>query len=133
MFLSYMPVSADYIFFFCNDTATTEIYTLSLHDALPISCRQRCSHRRKFASPVETGDTRSSTRRRHKRCSRRPHSSNRSGEPGSCQRHPLGLLATARPRTITPRAPSPVERLFRLAGAIATTEDTCRGLTFTSA
>src|SRR3712207_464818 len=23
--------------FFCNDTATTEIYTLSLHDALPIS------------------------------------------------------------------------------------------------
>src|SRR5690242_21423170 len=23
-------------FFFCNDTATTEIYTLSLHDALPI-------------------------------------------------------------------------------------------------
>src|SRR2546422_5560332 len=27
-----------YIFFFFNDTATTEIYTLSLHDALPI-CR----------------------------------------------------------------------------------------------
>src|SRR5438270_13410300 len=25
------------IFFFYNDTATTEIYTLSLHDALPIS------------------------------------------------------------------------------------------------
>src|SRR6266540_5174070 len=24
--------------FFCNDTATTEIYTLSLHDALPIWC-----------------------------------------------------------------------------------------------
>src|SRR3989442_9032267 len=24
------------LFFFCNDTATTEIYTLSLHDALPI-------------------------------------------------------------------------------------------------
>src|SRR5580692_1309664 len=24
--------------FFFNDTATTEIYTLSLHDALPISC-----------------------------------------------------------------------------------------------
>src|SRR3712207_8555237 len=29
-----MPV---YYFFFFNDTATTEIYTLSLHDALPIS------------------------------------------------------------------------------------------------
>src|SRR2546422_4032199 len=26
-----------FIFFFFNDTATTEIYTLSLHDALPIS------------------------------------------------------------------------------------------------
>src|SRR2546429_7047358 len=33
-------------FFFFNDTATTEIYTLSLHDALPISCpchAYRCS------------------------------------------------------------------------------------------
>src|SRR5256885_4806306 len=28
-------------FFFFNDTATTEIYTLSLHDALPISHAQR--------------------------------------------------------------------------------------------
>src|SRR3712207_8941618 len=27
-----------YSSFFFNDTATTEIYTLSLHDALPISC-----------------------------------------------------------------------------------------------
>src|SRR5437588_12429652 len=27
------------LFFFFNDTATTEIYTLSLHDALPISLR----------------------------------------------------------------------------------------------
>src|SRR3712207_6880497 len=27
---------ARYVFFFFNDTATTEIYTLSLHDALPI-------------------------------------------------------------------------------------------------
>src|SRR6266700_4084303 len=29
-----------FFFFFFNDTATTEIYTLSLHDALPISRRQ---------------------------------------------------------------------------------------------
>src|SRR2546429_4486822 len=29
------------IFFFFNDTATTEIYTLSLHDALPISYERR--------------------------------------------------------------------------------------------
>src|SRR2546427_8845243 len=27
----------DFFLFFFNDTATTEIYTLSLHDALPIS------------------------------------------------------------------------------------------------
>src|SRR5256885_12719417 len=29
------------LFFFFNDTATTEIYTLSLHDALPISSLTR--------------------------------------------------------------------------------------------
>src|SRR6266566_9202560 len=32
--------------FFFNDTATTEIYTLSLHDALPISPRRRWHIRR---------------------------------------------------------------------------------------
>src|SRR5256886_8339339 len=31
-----MPPSQSSFFFFFNDTATTEIYTLSLHDALPI-------------------------------------------------------------------------------------------------
>src|SRR5256885_2846663 len=30
------------LFFFFNDTATTEIYTLSLHDALPIWTRRAC-------------------------------------------------------------------------------------------
>src|SRR2546430_13616569 len=33
------------LFFFFNDTATTEIYTLSLHDALPISLAQSLSVR----------------------------------------------------------------------------------------
>src|SRR3989442_14664236 len=32
-----MPLAVLFSFFFFNDTATTEIYTLSLHDALPIS------------------------------------------------------------------------------------------------
>src|SRR2546430_16017998 len=32
----YVDVSLFFFFFFFNDTATTEIYTLSLHDALPI-------------------------------------------------------------------------------------------------
>src|SRR2546430_12040969 len=31
------PMTIRCLFFFFNDTATTEIYTLSLHDALPIS------------------------------------------------------------------------------------------------
>ena len=34
--LSDMQVTGYIVFFFFNDTATTEIYTLSLHDALPI-------------------------------------------------------------------------------------------------
>src|SRR2546425_2372180 len=32
-----MSLPCSFFFFFFNDTATTEIYTLSLHDALPIS------------------------------------------------------------------------------------------------
>src|SRR2546426_7884005 len=38
--LSFFSVNTFYFFFFFNDTATTEIYTLSLHDALPISRRR---------------------------------------------------------------------------------------------
>src|SRR2546422_8287269 len=38
-----IAVSAIPAFFFFNDTATTEIYTLSLHDALPISAASCCS------------------------------------------------------------------------------------------
>src|SRR2546429_9111345 len=38
MFLFFIFVCLSFFsFFFFNDTATTEIYTLSLHDALPIS------------------------------------------------------------------------------------------------
>src|SRR2546422_3655090 len=37
MFFLVIWRSAVFSFFFFNDTATTEIYTLSLHDALPIS------------------------------------------------------------------------------------------------
>src|SRR2546422_6944563 len=43
-----LAIISSFFFFFFNDTATTEIYTLSLHDALPISvdrtgpaCRDR--------------------------------------------------------------------------------------------
>src|SRR5215510_16494492 len=43
-----LPLSRFLSFFFFNDTATTEIYTLSLHDALPISqpARSRRPRRR---------------------------------------------------------------------------------------
>src|SRR5258708_26203366 len=51
--------------FFFNDTATTEIYTLSLHDALPICdtpqglvrARRRCHHlhARRSSRPPRTG------------------------------------------------------------------------------
>src|SRR5258708_11953915 len=34
---STLSSTVQYCYFFFNDTATTEIYTLSLHDALPIS------------------------------------------------------------------------------------------------
>src|SRR3712207_8733946 len=57
-------------FFFFNDTATTEIYTLSLHDALPISSPATrwtaCS-----SSPTRGGST----------SSRRPRSRRRAAPP----------------------------------------------------
>src|SRR6516225_7672651 len=39
-------------FFFFNDTPTTEIYTLSLHDALPISCVRKASSCSRLRSPA---------------------------------------------------------------------------------
>src|ERR1022692_5238838 len=40
--ISFMLLCLLVFFFFFNDTATTEIYTLSLHDALPISTKSAC-------------------------------------------------------------------------------------------
>src|SRR5258708_17811223 len=49
-----------FFLFFFNDTATTEIYTLSLHDALPIYC-QPCQPRKPSicSSAPPTGPLRS--------------------------------------------------------------------------
>src|SRR6266511_5782144 len=57
-------LSADVIrFFFFNDTATTEIYTLSLHDALPISLtRNPCQHADDDLEPGGGAVDRKSTR-----------------------------------------------------------------------
>src|SRR5690349_22461751 len=43
------------LFFFFNDTATTEIYTLSLHDALPILRTSRCTWRSPRPLPRRCG------------------------------------------------------------------------------
>src|SRR2546430_16532783 len=50
-----------FFFFFFNDTATTEIYTLSLHDALPISSSTSRKWRVEVASVwvMQSGDLRS--------------------------------------------------------------------------
>src|SRR3712207_7799510 len=50
-------------FFFFNDTATTEIYTLSLHDALPI-CFAAATSSRAIASPRGVRSTRTTRRSR---------------------------------------------------------------------
>src|SRR5450432_522750 len=42
MLFSMLSIFLRVSFFFFNDTATTEIYTLSLHDALPISNESLC-------------------------------------------------------------------------------------------
>src|SRR6266581_9687158 len=44
------------VFFFFNDTATTEIYTLSLHDALPIYTLVEQRHARDFVRIAEGDD-----------------------------------------------------------------------------
>src|SRR2546422_7221900 len=60
-----------FFFFFFNDTATTEIYTLSLHDALPISYESprwvgKCPNCGTWNSFVEELATKAATRRDRK-------------------------------------------------------------------
>src|SRR6266511_5364764 len=51
-----------FFFFFFNDTATTEIYTLSLHDALPIFFAVECAHTRAYQRDRHHDEDRKSTR-----------------------------------------------------------------------
>src|SRR5256885_9799177 len=46
---SVILLSPCFLFFFFNDTATTEIYPLSLHDALPILFRDKASGEEQLA------------------------------------------------------------------------------------
>src|SRR5256885_13686452 len=52
-----VPCRIFLVFFFFNDTATTEIYTLSLHDALPI-CRAAAVGVRSLPDAVGPGKLR---------------------------------------------------------------------------
>src|SRR2546425_2323196 len=61
-------------FFFFNDTATTEIYTLSLHDALPISGGATA------ISTTRAGSSASSPRTRRRRIGRRRRSEEHTSE-----------------------------------------------------
>src|SRR5215469_18606533 len=55
---SAVPILVMFFFFF-NDTATTEIYTLSLHDALPISRLHRRRHRGGYSRGAKGAHSRS--------------------------------------------------------------------------
>src|SRR2546426_11923037 len=54
-----------FIFFFFNDTATTEIYTLSLHDALPIFQLDELGRRRAARQRLEAERPRSGEQIEH--------------------------------------------------------------------
>src|SRR2546422_7186710 len=96
------PADGVIFFFFFNDTATTEIYTLSLHDALPISfaisvsaaarpsARGTPSGGKKSRSEEHTSELQSRLHlvcrlllEKKKEQPRRQHDLNTAGEPGS--------------------------------------------------
>src|SRR5436309_15063653 len=67
IYIAHNSVVISFLFFFFNDTATTEIYTLSLHDALPIPPRStdrsaRRSPRSPDSRPIGRRLDRKSTR-----------------------------------------------------------------------
>src|SRR2546425_5791802 len=66
-------------FFFFNDTATTEIYTLSLHDALPIS-RHGPPHPPAFGAPRGTRGAPRHRRHHFLRCRPRKRSEEHTSE-----------------------------------------------------
>src|SRR3712207_8127901 len=73
-------------FFFFNDTATTEIYTLSLHDALPIYDRPWGSRRARAAARPGRGRRRSCTPGRRSRAA--ASATAPAAGPSPCRRSP---------------------------------------------
>src|SRR6266699_4375904 len=97
-------------FFFFNDTATTEIYTLSLHDALPISSTHSaawvtaCASPARPARPPRDPDTWNEIAIRHLvRCAGTPQPPGRTPQRSPARlRHSAGLRASG---TTRPQAP----------------------------
>src|SRR5256885_3146287 len=87
-------ISSLQAFFFFNDTATTEIYTLSLHDALPI-----CRCLREFRTPFALAGSRV----------RLAHGAVRAADPQTATRHLAGALPMDRPggTEVLPEPPRP--------------------------
>src|SRR5256885_3232495 len=66
-----IPIYLTFFFFFFNDTATTEIYTLSLHDALPILHRQADARGGRGADPRRARRARRTCRTRERALDRK--------------------------------------------------------------
>src|SRR6266511_1916755 len=84
-------------FFFFNDTATTEIYTLSLHDALPIGSRTPDSSAANPPTPTDAASTPSSRRKETRCCAECGRST-----PGRSARHSSRRSATRKPHSSPP-------------------------------
>src|SRR2546422_3712108 len=90
-------------FFFFNDTATTEIYTLSLHDALPIYPRRHLRARpRRRSEPLEPE---ARERDRARRGGPQGHTTDRSARRGRSRCVPRGARLGPRGQAVRGREP----------------------------
>src|SRR5258708_29818169 len=89
-------------FFFFNDTATTEIYTLSLHDALPILSSRSAGG----ASPLEPGPGAGSAPRGHSASSGRPGAARANWGPTRTGIHCPDVASTERGTPESPPTPA---------------------------
>src|SRR3712207_5466373 len=94
--MTFIVFTLFFFFFFFNDTATTEIYTLSLHDALPIS-RGAPERGRGPEGRHRPRLPQGCSRARHGRADLRPRPGERAPDPG-------------RPRTPRPKPDRPRDR-----------------------
>src|SRR2546422_4397174 len=98
--------TSDFFIFFFNDTATTEIYTLSLHDALPI-CRGGDARARRA---VGAGDARHLVGAGRERAGRERDGLVRVGDSSAAAAQTARAGAGARLTASVPSHPSSVVR-----------------------